>query len=143
MKVKIVRHTVTDKSVIGSLFIDSEFICYTLEDIMRGYGEKVPGKTAIPLGVYSMTLSYSNRFKKVLPLIYNKPDLSVDAFGIKFAGIRIHTGNTDADSEGCVLVGLSKSKDFIGNSRDAFKKLMEKIKDIDIVELEIVLDENF
>lgn len=138
MKLKIVRDTFTDKSTIGSLYIDDVFVCYTLEDVVREDGVKIYGETAIPEGIYSVTLSWSNRFKKVLPLIYNQPDLSVQSGGVRFDGIRIHNGNTDKDTHGCPLVGFTKSKDFIGNSRKAFGRVMELLKDIDIVELEII-----
>lgn len=138
MKLKIVRDTFTDKSTIGSLYIDDVFVCYTLEDVVREDGVKIYGETAIPDGIYSVTLSWSNRFKRVLPLIYNQPDLSVQSGGVRFDGIRIHNGNTDKDTHGCPLVGFTKSKDFIGNSRKAFWRVMELLKDIDIVELEII-----
>lgn len=138
MKLKIVRDTFTDKSTIGSLYIDDVFVCYTLEDVVREDGVKIYGETAIPDGIYSVTLSWSNRFKRVLPLIYNQPDLSVQSEGVRFDGIRIHAGNTDKDTHGCPLVGFTKSKDFIGNSRKAFGRVMDLLKDIDIVELEII-----
>ena len=138
MKLKIIREVFTNKSTIGSLYIDDVFVCFTLEDKVREDGVKIYGETAIPDGKYSVTLSYSNRFKRVLPLIYNQPDLSVESDGVRFEGIRIHAGNTDKDTHGCPLVGFTKSKDFIGNSRAAFKKVMELLKDIDIVELEII-----
>ena len=77
MKLTIIRDTYTNKSTIGKLFIDGVEFCYTLEDVARAEGIKVYGETAIPKGIYSTTLSYSNRFKEVMPLIYNKPDLSV------------------------------------------------------------------
>lgn len=139
MKLKIKREEFTETSTIGSLFIDGEFFCYTLEDKVREPGVKVYGETAIPFGVYSLTLSWSNRFSELMPLIYNKPDLSVqDGEGVRFDGIRIHSGNTAKHSHGCILVGKSKSTNFIGNSKLAYGELMDKLKNIDIVELEII-----
>ena len=72
---------------IGELYIDGVFICHTLEDkvrILNSYEDKVYGETAIPIGRYKVVLSYSNRFKRILPEILN-----VDFF----KGIRIHEGN--------------------------------------------------
>ena len=61
----------------------------------------------------------SNRFKKVMPLLLNVPE---------FEGIRIHSGNTNHDTEGCILVGKTRSTDFIGGSRTAFTSLMAKLQ---------------
>ena len=139
MKLEIKREEFTETSTIGSLFIDNEFFCYTLEDKTRQPGVKVYGKTAIPFGVYSLTLSWSNRFNELMPLIYNKPDLSVqDGKGVRFDGIRIHSGNTAKHSHGCILVGKTKSVNFIGNSKKAYIELMDKLKSIDIIKLEIL-----
>jgi hypothetical protein len=81
---------------------------------------KVPGKTAIPSGMYKVVITPSARFKRPMPLLLNVPN---------FEGIRIHWGNTDADTEGCILVGRTqKPPDFIGESRLAFDALFPKIK---------------
>ena len=68
--------------------------CFTLEDPY--HEDKVYGDTRIPEGVYTVTLNYSNRFKKILPNILAVPG---------FEGIRIHGGNTKEDTHGCILVG--------------------------------------
>ena len=41
-----------------------------------------------------------------------------------FEGIRIHSGNTAADTDGCILVGLNRVKGKVINSRETFNKLM-------------------
>ena len=79
MKIEVIRDTFTDKSTIGKLSLGGRFFCYTLEDKDRDankdgdildLGEsKVNGKTCIPRGTYSVQLTMSNRFKKVLPLL--------------------------------------------------------------------------
>jgi hypothetical protein len=126
MNIQVIRETFTDKSTIGKMYIGGRFFCYTLEDVDRDKNkdgdlndageQKVYGKTAIPKGVYPVTLTMSNRFKIVMPLLNNVPG---------FEGIRIHNGNTSEDTHGCVLVGESKGKDFIGGSKMAFAKLMD------------------
>ena len=109
---------------IGKLYIDGEYFCDTLEDKDRGLTDnmtvseiskiKIKKETAIPTGTYKITITYSNRFKKNMPLIN-------DVKG--FEGIRIHSGNTDKDTEGCILVGFNKIKGNVINSRDTYNKL--------------------
>lgn len=109
---------------IGKLYIDEEYFCDTLEDKDRGLTDdmtvseissiKIKKETAIPTGTYKVTITYSNRFKKNMPLIN-------DVKG--FEGIRIHSGNTDKDTEGCILVGFNKIKGNVINSRDTYNKL--------------------
>ncbi|MBD3748941.1 MAG: hypothetical protein IE931_05550 [Sphingobacteriales bacterium] len=129
MELKLLRFQKSDISTIGKLLINGVFECYTLEDKDRGLQKssdlsliqklKVYGKTAIPTGRYEVVISYSNRFKKSLPLLLNVPG---------YAGIRIHPGNDAEDTEGCLLVGQAYSKDFVANSRLAFQPLLEKIE---------------
>jgi len=135
VKALIIRDTKTDKSTIGKFLIDDKTLFNTLEDIEREV--KVYGGTAIPAGDYFITLSWSNRFSQLMPLIYNMPDLSVQNNGMRFDGVRIHWGNYAEDTEGCVLVGMSRGKNFVGNSRKAYSKLMDILKDIDIIPLQI------
>jgi hypothetical protein len=116
MKLQLIRKTFTEKSTIGLLSVDGVFECYTLEDKVRDV--KIAGVTAIPYGVYKVILNYSNRFKKILPLL-----LEVE----NFEGVRIHSGNTDADTEGCILVGKTRGEDSIGNSKIALNDLVQKI----------------
>ena len=106
---------------IGELYVDGVFICHTLEDkvrLLNSYEDKVYGETAIPIGRYKVVLSYSNRFKKVLPEILNVNF---------FKGIRIHEGNHKDDSSGCILVGECKDvkEGYIYNSKKSLKKVMD------------------
>jgi hypothetical protein len=128
MELKLIRETFTEKSTIGSLYVNGIFFCYTLEDKDRKLepgGVKEYAKTAIPRGKYKVVLSFSNRFKKYLPELINVP---------QFAGIRIHPGNTADHSEGCILVGSTKAADFIGNSKVTFDKLMKVIQRVEKIE---------
>ncbi|HEX8178523.1 MAG TPA: DUF5675 family protein [Pyrinomonadaceae bacterium] len=117
MDIKLVRKTFTEESTMGELFVNGKFQCFTLEDKVRAV--KIHGKTAIPEGIYEVVVTFSNKFKKPLPLLLNVPN---------FDGIRIHSGNKAADTEGCILVGTSKAQDFVGGSRIAFKALFPKIE---------------
>lgn len=118
MKLRLQREIFTEKSTIGELFVDDKFECYTLEDRVRPV--KVPKKTAIPMGTYRVEVNRSRRFKRLMPLLIDVPN---------FQGIRIHSGNTAEDTEGCILVGQVKGENRISKSRLAFEALFKKIYD--------------
>jgi len=117
MIIEIKRLYKTKTSTIGELSINGVWECYTLEDVERDV--KIKGETAIPKGKYKVIINQSNRFKRLLPLLLNVPN---------FEGVRIHAGNTNHDTEGCILVGKTRSNDFIGKSRKAFDSLFEKMQ---------------
>ena len=100
----IVRDIRTEKAVLGSLYLNGAFICHTLENASK----------AIPCGIYSVQNSKSPKFKRELPLLHNA---QVPAS----RGIRIHRGNTFKDSQGCILVGMSRDvkKNFITESANS------------------------
>lgn len=116
MKLTVNRFFKGKEYTIGKLYIDGKYFCDTLEDVVRPAGQKVYGKTAIPYGTYKCVLSKSTRFKKVLPELLNVP---------MFSGVRIHSGNTHEDTEGCLLVGENKVKGKVINSRATMDKLMK------------------
>lgn len=119
MEIVVTRQPSANGCTIGTMNIDGAFECYTLEDVVRPNGEKVYGQTAIPEGRYQIKLTMSNRFKIVLPLLENVPN---------FEGVRIHPGNTAADTDGCILVGQTKTNNSIGSSRVAFDKLFSRLQ---------------
>lgn len=104
---------------IGRLYVDGERFCDTIEDRVRKSGEKVPGETAIPAGTYKVVITRSPKYRKDLPLLLNVPG---------FAGVRIHSGNTAKDSEGCIIVGKNDRVGWVSNSRVTMSALMEKLK---------------
>lgn len=118
MILELKRKIFTDDSTIGELSIDGKFVCYTLEDKVRDV--KIQNVTAIPYGKYEIAITFSNRFKQYMPLLLNVPN---------FSGVRIHSGNKSTDTEGCILVGSSKSLNFIGNSRVTYRSLFARIKE--------------
>ena len=97
-------------------------ICDTLEPVHRDYkgGElKVPRKSAVPEGTYPVVVTKSKKFGKYLPLLVGVPG---------FEGIRIHSGNTVNDTEGCILVGQNLIKGKVLLSRLTLEKLMRLIE---------------
>ena len=116
MKIEVNRIFKASNYTIGELSVNNNYVCDTLEDKVRVDGEKVYAETAIPTGAYTLVLSYSNRFKKVMPEILNVPN---------FSGIRIHCGNSSKDTEGCLLVGKwdGKTENWISDSKNSYNKL--------------------
>jgi hypothetical protein len=113
---------------IGILSIDGKRFCESVEDEDRGLkqtdsletikAKKVKGKTAIPVGTYEIKITYSQRFKKNLPLLLNVPG---------FDGIRIHSGNTADDTEGCLIYGKNTEVGKVTNSRFWTNQVIEAI----------------
>ena len=131
MEVLIDRAWKKDGYTISRLYVNGKlFGCNALEDTDRGLNQKmdldeiknkkVYGQTAIPIGSYECVYTYSNRFKKMLPLLLNVKG---------FEGIRIHSGNSSKDTEGCILVGLNLKKGMVLNSREWTNKLVSKMKE--------------
>jgi hypothetical protein len=111
----LVREVFTTTATLGRLYREDASgarvpLCYTLEDVVRHTGPKVPGKTAIPAGTYALRITQSVRFKKLLPELLNVPG---------FSGVRIHGGNTHEHTEGCPLVGMERSEAALRISRCA------------------------
>lgn len=115
MKLVLIRDMPRRFYTLGTLNVNGELFCYTLEDEVRE-GPKVPGKTAIPYGTYKVIVDYSLRFKRLMPLLIDVPN---------FTGIRIHPGNTAEDTEGCILVGQDRREEegTLVGSRSAFNEL--------------------
>ena len=127
MELELKRHTFKPNYTMGKLLVNGKYFCDVIEDTVRDLnmdgdlddsGEgKIYGKTAIPYGRYEVKITMSSRFKKELPLL----------IGVKgFEGIRIHNGNSEADSSGCLIVGENKEVGKVLNSRITMDKLMKE-----------------
>ncbi len=113
MNLKLTRDILTKEFTLGGLEIDGEHFCFTVEDCVRPV--KIAGITAIPAGKYQLILTMSARFKKIMPLLVGVP---------QFSGVRIHSGNTAEDTEGCIIVGKVRTENGVAMSRDCFAELM-------------------
>jgi hypothetical protein len=132
MNIKIVRKTGNSKFTEGRMYIDGIFECFTVEDAIRSI--KIQNETAIPKGIYNVIMTMSTRFGKVMPLLENVPN---------FTGVRIHSGNSSKDTEGCIIVGAlndSMDDDFIGASKIAVSRLYPKIVDALAVKEKVTLE---
>lgn len=128
MKLTLKRIALRSTYTIGRLYVDGKYFCDTLEDTVRDLNKngkfdngekKVYGKTAIPYGTYEIKWTYSPRFKKYTPQLMNVPS---------FEGIRIHSGNTSSDTEGCLILGENKQVGKVLNSRATINKFYPIIK---------------
>lgn len=128
MKLTLKRIALRSTYTIGRLYVDGNYFCDTLEDTVRDLNKngkfdngekKVYAKTAIPYGTYEIKWTYSPRFKKYTPQLMNVPS---------FEGIRIHSGNSSTDTEGCLLLGENKKVGMVLNSRATINKFYPLIK---------------
>ncbi|MBR4533867.1 MAG: hypothetical protein IKO85_04915 [Bacteroidaceae bacterium] len=129
MELKVKRIARKGEYTIGHLYVDGVYVCDTIEDRDRfHFGEgKVYGKTAIPSGGYRVAFTYSPKFGKkepykslangIVPLICDVP---------QFEGVRIHCGNTAADTYGCLLVGKNTVVGKVTDSIATYKMLWQK-----------------
>ena len=141
MKLKLVRKYKLDTYTIGKLYIDDIYFCDTLEDKDRGLTSdmslseiqsiKIKGNTCIPYGQYQVTLKvksqkYSNPKYKYARIANGYMPRILNVKG--FDGILIHAGNSDKDTEGCILVGENKVKGKVINSQATWTKLYNILK---------------
>ena len=114
---------------IGKLYINGKYFCDTLEDVDRGLNSamteeeikdlKIKGETAIPVGIYKVLITYSPKYKRNMPLIANVKG---------YLGIRIHSGNTAKDTEGCILVGKNTKVGMVTDSRNTYNALFKRLQ---------------
>lgn len=130
MKLLLKRIYTNDIYTIGHLYVDGVYLCDVIEDTDRGLDDsmteeeirtkKVYCETAIPTGEYRVILTWSMKFKRLMPRLLNVKG---------FDGILIHSGNTEKSSCGCLIVGYNKIKGKVINSREAFNKLFKILKE--------------
>ena len=128
MRLTLIRIANRPTYCIGKLYIDGVYFCDTIEDTDRGLKDemteeeilkkKVKGETAIPTGIYPVTITYSPKYKKNMPLISNVKG---------YSGIRIHSGNTSKDTEGCLIVGKNKEVGKVLESRKMYNLLYKEL----------------
>lgn len=128
MELLLERKYLKKDYTIGKLYVEGKYFCDTLEDTVRDINKngtfdcgefKIKGHTAIPYGEYEVKVTYSPKFKRDLPILLDVPN---------FEGIRIHRGNSSADSSGCVLTGENKQKGKVINSTKYELELTKIIK---------------
>ena len=117
------RTTRTRAATFGQLTLDGAILCVTLED------PDTEGQGPIPTGRYAIVLTYSDRFQALLPELLRVPHRT---------GIRIHAGNTSADTTGCILVGRYQvGAGEIANSKLALAEILRRYPEWNHGEIEI------
>jgi len=132
MKLKLIRikydHEGPRQGTISEFYINGERKYYIMEDKDRqleigGCATKIAKQTAIPRGTYKVIIDFSQRYQRDMPHVLDVPC---------FTGIRIHVGNYDGDTEGCLLIGLgyeTKPEFMVTNSKKAFDEFFPILKD--------------
>ncbi len=133
MKLQLHRYSGSHESTLGLLFVNGQFESYTLEDEHRN--TKVAGHTRIPKGTYQLqfrqvTSPLTRRYRDRYPWFSWHIELQAVP---NFRHVYMHVGNTDADTQGCILVGDTANDNtlkqgFIGESRKAFEMLYKKLQ---------------
>lgn len=119
MTIRIDRKWKKAEYTISKVYINGSYLgCNALEDTDRGLLQsmqitelqrrKVKGKTAIPRGYYDIRVTYSPKYKRNMPLVVDVP---------AFSGVRLHSGNSAKDTEGCILFGKNDKVGWISDSR--------------------------
>jgi len=133
---EVIRDIFTLRNTMGYMLFNGkdDFLgrrVYVLEDVARPQGVKIPSETAIWEGDYWLTITYSGRFKRDMPLIYNDEKTLACISGDKrFDGVRQHIGNTDADTEACQLLGYTRNNSGVYESTNCFNLYLPFLKDI-------------
>ena len=103
----------------GEMYIGDLYFGETLEDkdrFLETGGVKVHGSTAIPRGRYRISMYDSPKHGCRIPLIHDVPD---------FTAIEIHGGNTEIDTLGCILLGITRTSTGISGCGPINQKLRE------------------
>lgn len=133
--INLVRKWETSTSTIGEFSItNTDIVGYILEE--KGPSTTVSGlERRIPAGTYNLKMHNGTKFQDVLKLYNSEVPES--------RAILIHAGNSAADTEGCLLPGMTKGTDFVGDSRTALGKIMDYVEEIGVEGAVIHIFENY
>lgn len=131
MKIKVERTLNHADYTMGRLYLNGVYFCDTLEDCVRNLPEekKIPGRTAIPAGVYRVLMGHSPKFGRRLPRVQAVP---------WFEGILIHRGNRANNTAGCILVGQYAEAGVLKNSTRHEQELVKLLEAENEITLEVV-----
>lgn len=87
-----------------------------------------PVRPVIPAGHYLVTLTFSPKFGNKIPYKQYNGQVPLVNGVYGHAGLRIHVGNISADTNGCILIGLSADDIMIYDSSKAYHDIMARIQ---------------
>jgi hypothetical protein len=132
MELRLTRDVFTDAYTLSTIDVDGKAFGYAVEDEDRGLAStddaaritavKVPMETAIPVGRYRVRTTFSNKYQRMMPLVVDVPG---------FRGIRIHSGNTEQDTAGCILPGTVRTVNGVAHSKPACEWLYAEIAKVE------------
>lgn len=146
MKLEIIRRYTGKTCVIGKFKVLSDddkilFECFALEEDKEGLES---GKDLrIPEGNYNLRRHTPSRFENTLRSITKKDDdTMINVYNDDVPSSRailIHWGNTDKDTEGCILLGLTKdnNNESVGQSRQACKEFYDLMYNQDLSNIKL------
>lgn len=130
LRIEVVRIYPREGYVIGKMYIDGQYFCDTLEDTDRGLTADMPldeikrikvyGQTAIPTGTYRVSVQYWAKHKINVPYLHDVPG---------YSGILIHSGSSNADTLGCILVGKNTAKGRLSGGSQYMHSLTRRCTD--------------
>lgn len=110
----LTRVATGNKGTFGVIVDNGLPLCVTCED---PWNDNITGNSCIPEGTYDCVPHNGARYQNVWRL--------EDVPGRE--AILIHSGNSIADTQGCILVGESFIGDRITNSRETLNMLRKKL----------------
>lgn len=140
MELVVDRKWKKETYTIGNLYVDGKKFCNTLEDKDRGLKStsplslikkvKVKAETAIPTGTYEVAMNI------ISPKYSLKPWYVTNCHGARmpriqnipgYSGVLVHPGNSNRDTEGCLLVGKNNVVGMVTDSKATFLKLYNQM----------------
>jgi hypothetical protein len=120
MQVILKREIISNRAVLGKLYLNNQEICKTLEN---PWLNNLPNVSCIPEGEYAVSLFSGKKYKNVYQLL----DVPKRSY------ILIHVGNREQNTQGCILVGQSygflKQELAVLNSKKTLAKIKQLLPD--------------
>ena len=126
MKIVCERFMFDKSYTMSRVYVDGEFFCFGIEPYDASITSETPvddikalkekhGKIAVGLGEYELIYNWSKKYQKMLPLVKDTPG---------FSGVRLHAGNSSADTRACLCLGKFFKNGYVCESRATMTKFI-------------------